>query len=450
MPFVAGPNFEGRLSACADAAKVIGMLLLLAAASCRESRPPEPAPVDPAIAAHLSALVDAHDYFALRAAVDANTGKLDAAQETYFRAFVQSAFNRCRESIAGIEALLAGKYAWPSDASHVELLLLLRDNYFKTFQYAKAAGVGRDVLGRYRSVLGDRVHDVENTLLIHDGLATTPPQTVDLAPTSVTWTRNRLGLIQIPITVGTVHVPIVFDTRAHISTVTRSFAKKLGLRLLDVSYEESSGITGKTFRSGLGIADRLQIGDVVVRHAVFQVLPDEQLHFHFPGTDFTLDGILGFQVLTQLGEVHIFKDGRFTISPADRSDDLRNLAFDGSTTVLSVMKGPDALSFHFDTGAASSEFYTAYFEKYKASVLQDGTRQTADIGGVGGSTRVDVYEVPSIELTIGDRRVVLRDVSVRTVPAFKGQRYYGNLGQDLIRQFDEMVLNFDSMFVRFK
>jgi Aspartyl protease len=424
------------------------LALMLLGVSC--SRPDRPAPpvVDLAADADLQTLLEARDYFALRSDLEKTGTNISTERKMYFRAFAESAFNHCPESIALIEALLGRTDAFPADSARVDLLLLLRDNYFKTFQYAKAARTGREALGKYKGLLGDRLHDVENTLLIHDGLSTVPAQTVDLVRTSIKWKPNTLGLIEIPIRTGQAELPIVFDTRAHISTVTASFARKLGLRILDVTYEESSGITGKKFQSGLGIADRLYIGGVLVRHAVFQVLPDEQLYF--PSFKFTLQGILGFPVITQLKEVHIFKNGDFVISPTGGASALRNLAFDGSTTVLSVRQGNDTLSFHFDTGATGSEFYSTYFDRYRQSIVKEGQRHTVETGGAGGSIKIDVYALPVVDLSISDRKVVLTEVGVRTTPAFKGQRYYGNLGQDVIRQFDEMVLNFVSMYVDFK
>src|SRR3954468_24758886 len=421
----------------------IAVVLVLGAASCRKGSAREVAAPDPAAAAHLQALLDAGEYFALRAGLEASGSTLSPAQQAYFRAFVQGAFNHYPESIAGIRSLLATTDPFLSDAARVDLLVLLRNDYFRSFQYASAAASGRDLLNRYRGALGDRLHDVENSLLIHDALSGTPPQTVDLVPTSTTWKRNRIGLIEIPIRSGGAERHIVVDTRAHISTVTQSFAKKLGVRMLDVSYEESSGITGRTFRSGLGVADSVRIGDVVVHNVVFQVLPDEQLYFS--SIRFGLDGLLGFPVLTQLKEVRITRNGRFTIRPSGQCDAVRNLAFDNATTVVAVEQGADALSFHFDTGATGTDLYSAYFNRYRKRILEESTPRTVESASAGGSIDVEVYALPSLTLIIGGTPVHLRDLGVRTTPAFKGQRYYGNLGQDVMQQFDETILNFDSM-----
>jgi hypothetical protein len=71
-------------------------------------------------------------------------------------------------------------------------------------------------------------------------------------------------------------------------------------------------------------------------------------------------------------------------------------------------------------------------------------------GGVGGSVKTLDYILPVVNLKIGEKKIELKDVAVHTAPTFKGQRYNGNIGQDVIRQFDEMVLNFESMYLLFK
>ncbi|HEX4373211.1 MAG TPA: retropepsin-like aspartic protease [Puia sp.] len=396
----------------------------------------------------LKDLLQKGEYFKLKTILLQNRAILSADKFQFYQAFIESAFNHDQNSILLIEDLLKKSSVSIDDPSKVDLLLLLRDNYFKTYRYKKAAEAGQYILKNYKTILGERIHDVENSLLIHEALKDIPAQKIDLKKVSLNWTRNKLGLMEVPIRTKTKGLEIVFDTRAHISTVTQSFAKKLGLRMLDVSFEESSGLTGIKFRSGLGIADSLYLGDMLMQHIVFQVLPDEQLYF--PSLDYTLNGILGFQVITQFNEVQIFRNGDFIISPVSTPSDLNNLAFDGSTTVISAIVNSDTLSFHFDTGANATEFYSNYFNTYNADVIKNGRTDTVETGGAGGTVKTLDYILPVVHLKIGEKEIALKDVSVHTDPVFKGQRYNGNIGQDVITQFDEMILDFGSMYLRFK
>ncbi|HEX8041340.1 MAG TPA: retropepsin-like aspartic protease [Chryseosolibacter sp.] len=424
------------------------ILILLLALGCSKKNKNESVVADPVIENRLQKLIDAGEYFRLRADLAKYREKISSARWLYFRAFTYSAFNDYPESTLAIDSLLNDQRAPLQDSTRVNLMLLLRDNYFKTFQYEKAASVGQELLGRYKETLGDRLHDVENEHIIHQALAGVLPQQTALRKVTLKWKPNEIGLIEIPVKSGSTDLQIVFDTRADISTATQSFAKKLRLRLLDVSYELGSGLTGKTFQSSLGIADSLYIGDILVQHVVFQVVPDEILSF--PSINVTLHGILGFPVITQLREIHIFQNGDFIISPGETTSDLRNLAFDGLTPVLSVASNNDTLSFYFDTGASGSDFYDSFFNRYRASVLEKAKLKTVETGGAGGIVKNEVYSMPVVDLTIGRKNLQLKDVSIRTKPIYKGQKYYGNLGQDVIRQFDEMILDFESMYIDFR
>jgi len=388
------------------------------------------------------------EYFRIGSELERSAHVLPKAKLKFYQAFVEGAFNHRAIAISLADSLLKGTDPMLTDSARVELLLLLRDNYFKSFQYREAAATGRTIVTNYKSILGDRLHDIENDLIIHDGLKDVAAQVVTVKEVNLKWKPNKLGLIEIPIKTRGETLAIIFDTRAHLSTVTESFARKLHLRILDTSFEESSGITGIKFQARLGVADTLFLGDVMIQNAIFQVLPDEQLHF--PSLNFTLDGILGFPVITQLKEVHIFQNGDFVISPTTEPGKFKNLAFDRSTTAMSVVNDADTLTFHFDTGATGTEFYGNYFNQFKEKTMSNGKLEIVESGGVGGTIKTEVYILPVVNLRIGETKIELKDIAVRTKPSFKGQKYNGNIGQDVIKQFDEMVLNFEDMYVSFR
>ncbi|GAB4024598.1 aspartyl protease family protein [Spirosoma gilvum] len=395
----------------------------------------------------LQASLKEKDYFKVRQLLNKKDG-ISPDKRTYYSAFVASAFNQPSVSIAQTNQLLAANSSFVDDSMRVDLLLLLRDNYFKTFQYQKAAFIGKELLNKYQHQLGLQRDAVQNTLLIHQALAAIPAQQVSIRPDSIRWKRNQIGLLEIPIQINHTPRKIIVDTRAHLSTVTQSFAKQIGLRILPVTYQESSGITGKSFTTGLGIADSLYIGHILFRHVVFQVVPDEILYF--PPIRYQMQGILGFPVITALNQVRFISDGRLILGRQSSKKPLHNLAFDGSTTVVWLKSDEDTLSFHFDTGATGTEFYSNYFNKYKTRVLQRSVLQRIESGGAGGVVEREVYILPTVNLYIGSKKAVLKAIAVHKTPTYKGQAYFGNIGQDVINQFQEMTLNFKDMSLSFQ
>jgi len=127
--------------------------------------------------------------------------------------------------------------------------------------------------------------------------------------------------------------------------------------------------------------------------------------------DYTLDGILGFQVITQFKEVHIFQGGEFTILPTSTPSQLNNLAFDGSTTVISAISDNDTISFHLDTGATGTEFYGNYFKRFKTRIINNGRLETVESGGVGGNIETQVYILPNVNFEIGGKKIELREIA---------------------------------------
>lgn len=428
----------------------LGMLLigivLIGQASCASKTDSQSA--NPLLEKQMHYSLREKDYFKLNQLLEKSGEAISLEKRNYFSAFVASAFNQPEQAIVLTNQLLEKKTPFVEDSTRVALLMLQRDNYFKTFHYQKAAVVGKELVAKYQTILGNQLHDVQNTLLIHQALANTPPQQIRIQPDSLRWRRNRIGLVEIPIQINKQPKNIIFDTRAHLSTVTKSFAKQIGLTILPVTYEESSGITGKTFKSELGIADSLYIGHILIKNVVFQVLPDEILYF--PPIHFQIQGILGFPVITALNQVRFIKDGRLLIGEKPVKMFFRNLAFDRSTTVISLRCNEDTLNYHFDTGATGTEFYSNYFDKYKARILKQGVPRQIESGGAGGMAQRGVYTLPLVNLYIGSKKATLKDITVHTTPSYKGQPYYGNIGQDVINQFDEMTLNFKDMYLSFQ
>ncbi|HEY4209672.1 MAG TPA: retropepsin-like aspartic protease, partial [Puia sp.] len=241
----------------------------------------------------------------------------------------------------------------------------------------------------------------------------------------------------------------IFDTRANISSISASYARKLGIRLLNVSYDEGSGITGQRFKCTLGVADSFRIDNILMKNVVFQVMPDEVLYI--APIDLSLPIIIGYPVIAQWREMHIHRDGTMTIPAQSHPSDLRNMALDGLDPVVKAIVDGDTLGFKFDTGATTSDIFDNYFRRHKDDIMRRGRASKIKLGGAGGVVEKDVYTVANFTIRIGSKTATLKEVSVHKDPIPNlNERFYGNLGQDLMAQFDEMILNFQDMYVDFK
>lgn len=393
---------------------------------------------------HLQYLLAQKEYFKLDKALQTAARDLPVQQKNYFNAFLDNVFNRNEACVAAVDSLLNAP--WP-DSIRAGLLLLQGDSYFKLGRYARSATNDSLVVARYSKAVSRGVlDDVMNELLIHTALKTTPPQqTTITANTTIHWTRDKIGLIEIPVTTGGRKADAIFDTRANISSISRSYADRLHLHSIDVSYREDAGITGAEFKTGLGVADSLYIGNILIRNAVFQVMPDSILYI--APIKYQLNLILGLPVIAQLQEIRICKDSTMTIPQTPTPGDLHNFALDGLDPVLALIADNDTLGFDFDTGASSSVLYAAFFSKYKTSILQKAFRKTQTFGGAGGARKKESYVLPSLRLTLDKQPVTIDSITVFNEKISPAEKLYGNIGQDFMRRFDKFTIDFKYMYV---
>ena len=416
---------------------------LLIIAGCQKSLKTS----DTAALKRLQTLLKQNEYFKLDAEFKLVNAKLADADRLYFSAWLNNAFNRNEDCIKNVDSLLQLPANLP-DTTKATLKRLQDDSYFKTYQYLKAAQCDSSILENYSKALKkDVIDDIRNDLIIRNGLKNIPAQqTIKKANTTITWKKDRVGLVNIPVTTHAQTVDAIFDTRANISSITQTYAKKLGLHLLDVTYNEGSGATGIQFKTGMGIVDSLYIGDILVKNAVFQVMPDSILYI--APIKFQLNIIVGFPVIEQMQEVHIFKDGKMTIPLTPVKNDLHNFALNGLDPVIELQSGADTLSFHFDSGASSSMLYESYFNKHKSEILKSGLKKTVGFGGAGGTQKKEVWVLPTFNLAIGSKTVAVDSVSVLIKPISPGEKFYGNIGQDFTSKFNELIYNFKYMYIK--
>jgi hypothetical protein len=73
------------------------------------------------------------------------------------------------------------------------------------------------------------------------------------------------------------------------------------------------------------------------------------------------------------------------------------------------------------------------------------------IGGAGGAKDVNAYSFSNLDLTIAGKNARIAKAKIVAEPVNdEGKYFYGNLGQDLIKQFARMTLDFKSMRIIFE
>jgi predicted aspartyl protease len=393
----------------------------------------------------LADLLKNRQYFELRDAVSAE--RTANASTLFYRGIVANRFNQPADSIA-----LLQRYLSSGDVTNQrEAYETLADDYLRTYQYSKAADTYKILIDRFtESASHDDAADYQNSYGLWNALRTAGRSTVTGETDSpLQGKRDKAKLLNVPVMVNGQTMDFVFDTGANLSTITVSTAKRLNLTLIetDVSVGTSSDVKVK---SKLTVAPKMKIGAAIVSNVVFLVLEDEALHF--PQIDYQINAIIGFPVMEALGRITLARSDQVTIrngkSPAGVQP---NMCLEALKPLLQASVNGKPEYFLLDSGAVTSTFYPPFFLANREQIEKNAVAKRIRIGGAGGFKEVSAYDLIDLKLTIAGKTATFPKTQVITESVNDDSKnFYGNLGQDLIKQFDRMTLDFRSMRIEFE
>lgn len=403
------------------------------------------------IFAQTSALESAFEkrqYFDLRDYL-ATLPKNDSTETLFYRGVVANRFNDLKKSVSLLQDFI--KRADKNNSHLPDAYETLADSYTKTYDYGKAADAYKFLTDNFKGKLeADKIKGYENVFGLWNALRNEPRQTVSFnGDSTIQGTRDKARLLNLSVEINNQKMDFVFDTGANISTISRSTARKLNLKIIESDVSIGSS-TDKKVKSKLAIAPVMKLGNVTARNVVFLVLEDESLHF--PKIDYQINGIIGFPVMEAVGKITLTREDKILITAKEsKSAGEENMCLEGMLPLVAATYKNRRLIFSFDTGAVTSDFYPAFFKQNEAEITKNSTAQKIKTGGAGGFMEVSAHTVKDLDLTVGGKTARLAKARILTEPTNEDSRYfYGNLGQDLIKQFNSMTLDFRAMRITFE
>jgi len=398
------------------------------------------------VAAPAQALEDLYknrQYFELRDAVR-NPSTSKQTDYLFYKAVVANRFNDPKASIVSLQKFLKRQKAGSDLAK--EAYEILADNYVKTHEYAKAAETYRYLGGKYKTP-DDLSPEAAyaNSAGLWGALANAAAQTVVVkTDTTIQGTRDKARLLNVPVDISGQKMDFIFDTGANLSTMSVSTANKLGLNIIESDVTVGSS-TENRVKSKLAVAPELRLGGIVVRNAIFLVLEDAALSF--PQIDYKINAILGFPVMMGFGKMTLTKDDKIAVSvKKDKTVLGPNMLLDGLMPVVEGEHNGKRMAFTFDTGAVRSKFYALFYESLGDEAKSSALPHTIRSGGAGGITETPGYKMKDVQLIIGGKTAHFKEIEVISEKTSERSRvFYGNLGQDLIKQYDKMTIDFRAM-----
>jgi hypothetical protein len=392
----------------------------------------------------LKQLYDRKQYFELRAAVENYHGKADA-RLLFFRGAIANIFYQPQASTKYLNQYIAqvGDKAWLSDA-----YTLLADNFVKLYDYGKAADAYQTILNRFKQTLKpDEIKDYENVATLYNSLRVVPRQTVLIGKPGVLNKASAEHGWNVPVEANRQRVNLGLDTGANISLLAKSTADKLGVKMIDQSISFGS-ITSISVQPKLGFLPTMRIGSAMIHNAIFIVLDDQALTFP---DGFMLKGVIGFPVIAGLRHISFNHDGTVSVSGNLSGAGRANMCLDSKNILFQGDYENQEFTFMLDTGAERSILYLPFLQEFATEIKTKYSLRTEKFTGVGGTEEVPAYIVKEFALKLSGKEARLPEIRLLTKALTdSGKFYYGNIGEDLIKRFQRMTLDFASMRIVFE
>lgn len=433
-----------------------GLWLITASAQNMHSGPENNTPFS-----EICLYMDKDHYFQAQKLFEQYKRKLNSTERLLTEVVLNNAFNRPAASNKKIDKLIKTVTNSSPEKEHknsamsatgnvlsdsvlLQLYQLRADNSIKLYDYRGAKEALEIVLNSFSHILNeDQLAETNNSLTLWKALEKVPEQRIVISENNrVKIEKDKIGLSNLKINNGADSLSFIFDTGANLSTVTLSTAKKFKMTIVPAEIKVGT-ITGDKVNASLAYCPTMQLGNIYIHNAVFLVMEDSTLSF--AQLDYQIHGILGFPVMEALGEIQITSDNWFIVPQKQsrfRGDS--NLAMRGLTPLICI----EGKHYSFDTGADNTLLYQAYYLDNKSDIENSYSPDSISFGGAGGKKDFEAYVITDT-FNISGRSVILKDIHLLREKIKDNENVYGNIGQDLIGQFEKMTLNFSRMFIRF-
>jgi hypothetical protein len=180
------------------------------------------------------------------------------------------------------------------------------------------------------------------------------------------------------------------------------------------------------------VIPELRLGEAKVRNVAVIVIDDKNLMI--PGSQYRIPGSIGFPVLSALGKITFFADGRLGVDSRTgvASGAGKSLFMQRLTLIVPAAVGGAERLFVIDTGSQGSFFTSQYYLEHK----NDFSAQVIDnveLAGAGGVRTYAAYFTGKLNIKMGGACVQAKEIPVITeTRGVPDDRFYGNIGQRIL------------------
>lgn len=404
----------------------------------------------------IAELINSKDYLALQ---DKYSTSKDSIQnkvvELLAEAFLNTALNKLDESNKVVTQLLSNHKEELGISGIIACSVLMADNMRHQGNYKESTDFLRSFQNQLDefNVLDDNAKAGLAILCkweaLGDGLTPKIIRPDRDCEIPIRFGEDKLkDLIYVDAKLNGKDVSFVFDTGCDAygtNFVSEGFARKNGIRIFNDSIILHG--TAQDYAK-MGIADSLIIGDIVYKNVGFTIAPGDNV---LPVDTIFMDAVLGSVFMKAVGEIQIFPKEKKIIIPhkeSERPANASKLIFIDGQPYTELFSNGERLLIHLDTGGGIG-LSSKYFGKHEEEVKATGRLYSeGGVGGYGGMKKMDQYILPSFEMQAGKLKKEIKDIHVLTDRGVS-EIGDGSIGNDFLKLFDKVTLNFNKMFVSF-
>jgi hypothetical protein len=287
--------------------------------------------------------------------------------------------------------------------------------------------------------------DAKDTRPFIEAVSHFPDQAVNTSGAGKATVQMDAG--KLPLVINGRKASYFFDTGANLSTLSESDALLFGMEIQAVNASVGSAdINGNKVLFRIALAKSFALGGIELSNVAFLVATNEQQPFADmePGQR----GLIGLPVLLALGSVTWTREGVFKAdrSPMPANLPAANICFDDLNVITQARFEQYALPFVLDTGAETTDLWPKFADVARDLIRKSGTHKLHTVTGTGGSQKFEVTSVPRVILELGGESVTLQPAHIlETQQRTDSKWFYGNLGIDLLRQAQNVTIDFRTM-----
>ena len=253
---------------------------------------------------------------------------------------------------------------------------------------------------------------------------------------------QRRQHIEAPVSINGMPGTYILDTGAGFSAINESEARRLGMRVVEISASPAVGFAGATGSvNKVGVAGRVDLGGIQLGNVPFLIFSDSAMAGLLPARG----GALGIQVLIACETLRWNDAGVVELGfpPSERREmPPANLYLDNLVLHAQVEFGGQKLDFALDTGNYGSRLHESFANLFPATVKAAGRTDKWTSGGFAGQREYPATILAEIELMLGQKPIIMRPAPVVSFPGAWG---HGLLGLDVFKGAHAVTLDFVSM-----